>query len=400
MINWTGRLELAKSLHIWLILACFLALFFPSHILWTQCLIASVVWALFFVYRNKNFHKTQVVAILMLLFYLVICTTGIWVADSELFLNSVRMKVILIGMPFCFLVWPYWTKRQLNLFSIGLLFVLAISAIYVLINYVLNHQEILDRILQGQHIPVPFKDHIRYSILLCFGLILSIHQLDRNRKNQDSLRFYGWLFISLILFAYIQFLAVKTGMLISVIVILCFLAYKILMKRLYLKGGIAFLLLLGSVYFMAEYIPTVKNKLAYFSWDIGKYKAAEVKNYSDGERIESIVKGFEIAKANFWLGVGEGNLKLHLTTESKKMPHNQFIVVLAQNGIFGLLSFVAIFIGSIWVSIKKQKWMAFAYTLSMLVANMLEPMLETQLGLTIFSLPLLILHSIESLRET
>jgi O-antigen ligase len=188
-------------------------------------------------------------------------------------------------------------------------------------------------------------------------------------------------------------------MLISWIIILCFVAYKIWIKKRYLKGGLVLIFLLGTVYFMADYIPTIKNKLSYFSWDIGKYKEKNYQTYSDGERIVSIMKGFEIARQNPAFGVGEGNLVLQMDSPTNKLPHNQFIVVWAQNGIFGLMSFIAVFVISFWLAFKKQNWLAFAYTLAMVVANMLEPMLETQLGLTIFSLPLLIVHSIKLYKE-
>lgn len=395
MIKWTDRIALAKSLHIWLILACFLALFFPSHILWTQCLVASVVWAVYLWLRNPRFEHVRALSLSIICFYVLIGTSGIWAEDASIFLSSMRMKIILLGIPFCFLVWSRWTERQVHLFTLVFISALVVSAIYVLFNYSINRSEILEAMLRGQPIPVPFNDHIRYALLLCFGFMLCIHQMDRMRRLEATKNFWLWFITSLALFSYIQFLAVKTGMLVSILIVFCFIAYKILSKRLYWKGAMVFVACLGAVYVMTTYVPTVKNKLSYFTWDLGKYKDKDFKNYSDGERIESIVKGYEIAKDHFWLGVGEGNLILHLNTESKKLPHNEFIVVWAQNGIFGLIAFVAIFIISLVVSFKNENWMAFAYTLSMLVANMLEPMLETQLGLTIFLLPLLIVHSID-----
>lgn len=399
MIKLNENIKWSEDIQVWLILASFLALFFSSHILWSQCLIASVAWAVYVWVGHKRFQSQPAVAYAIVVFYFTLCISGLWAGDKSLFLDSIRMKIILLGMPFCFLVWNQWTARQFKLFSQGLILAIVISAIYVIVNYCLHWSEILDNILRGQPIPVPFKDHIRYSILLCFGLILSIHQADSSRKDFQARGFYFWLLVSLGLFGFIQFLAVKTGMLISLIIILCFVAYKIWIKELYLKGGLVLICLLGTVYFMADYIPTIKNKLSYFSWDIGKYKEKNYKTYSDGERIVSIMKGYEIARQNPAWGVGEGNLVLYMNSPINKLPHNQFIVVWAQNGIIGLISFIAVFVISFWSAFKKQNWLAFAYTLAMVVANMLEPMLETQLGLTIFSLPLLIVHSIKLYRE-
>ena len=380
---------------VWLLLACFLALFFPSHILWTQCLIASVLWSLAWLYRQRHIDKTNLAAWTMIGFYFLLCFSGLWAKDTNLFLSSIRMKIMLLGMPFCFLVWSEWKERQVHLFTLVLITALVMSAIYVLVHYSMHRSEILEAMLRGQPIPVPFKDHIRYALLLCFGLLLCIYQMDSMRRREATKNFWLWFVTGLALFSYLQFLAVKTGMLVSILIVLCFIAYKILSKRLYLKGFLLLMSCLGAVYGIANYVPTVKNKLSYFSWDLGKYKDRDFRNYSDGERIESIVKGYEIAREHLWLGVGEGNLVLHLNTASKKLPHNEFIVVWAQNGISGWIGFIAIFIVSFMAAIKRENWLAFTYTAAMFIANMLEPMLETQLGLTIFILPLLITHSIE-----
>lgn len=399
MIKSLEKINWSENMSVWLLLASLIALFFPSHILWTQCLIASVLCALAWSYRQGCHDKTNLVAWAMIGFYFIICLSGLWAEDTALFLRSIQMKIILLGMPFCFLVWSKWKERQVHFFTLVLVIALSISAIYVLFNYYMHRSEILEGILRGQSIPVPFKDHIRYALLLCFGLLLCIHQMDSMRRREATTNFWLWLVAGLALFSYIQFLAVKTGMLVSILIVFCFIAYKILSKRLYLKGFLVLIACLAAMYGIANYVPTVKNKLSYFSWDLGKYKEKDFKNYSDGERIESIIKGFEVANEHLWLGVGEGNLALQMNTESKKLPHNEFIVVWAQNGIIGLISFISIFNFSFWISLKRKNWMAFTYTLAMFIANMLEPMLETQLGLTIFILPLLIVHSIE-LKDT
>lgn len=386
-------------MHVLLVLAAFAVLFFPSHILWSITLIASVVWALCVWVLQRSFGNQNYPALSMMIFYLILCVSGMWAADKVLYLHAIRMKLVLLGMPFCFLVWQKWSVWQLESFTKGLLWIVGFSAIYVLWNYEMHQADILLGMLKGQSIPVPFKDHIRYAILLCFSLILNLYQTDRYRKRNDPKRFYRWLAVSIGLFFYIQFLAVKTGMLLSILVMLCFIIHKVVEKKIYFKGMIALLTVFGTLFVVIRNVPTVQNKLSYFFWDLSQYKENRYQQYSDGERIVSIVKGLEIVRGHYILGVGEGNLARHMDLPDGKLPHNQLIVVWAQNGIFGLASFMAVFIVSFWVSIKRQNWLAFTYTLAMFIANMLEPMLETQLGLTLFVLPLLILHALDSNTE-
>lgn len=397
MINGLSKVDWKKDLHVLLVLTSLVVLFFPSHILWSQSLIACVLWAVILFLKSRKFETKSFLAYLLITFYFIIVLSGIWAENNALYLGAIRMKIMLLGIPFCFLIWSHWSSNQIKLFTKGLLLAIFLSACFVVVNYLIHRTEILEGLLRGHPIPVPFKDHIRYSILLCFSLILSLYHADKCRKNQIKRSFYYWFAGSILLFFYIQFLAVKTGILLSIVVVFSFISFKIWKKKVYVKGLVAFLFIFISLFLVVQYVPTVKNKLSYFSWDIGKYKEKNYKSYSDGERIVSIMKGYEIAYQNPILGVGEGNLVRYMDSDSNKLPHNQFIVVWAQNGIFGLIGFIAIFVVSFWVSIKKHNWLAFAYTLAMFIANMLEPMFETQVGLTIFILPLLIVHSIERL---
>lgn len=383
-----------NGVHVILVLFCFLVLFFPSHILWTLTIILCIVHASFvFFVRRKLGHPISF-PFLFIGFYVLMAISFFWAEDAGLALKSLQMKLIVLTSPLCFLIWNPWTERQFYFFTKVLGFAVFLSFIYVVVNFVTNKSEILETILRGHPIPVPFKDHIRYAILLCFLLISSIFHADLFRKNGNTKKFQLCFILCISLFLYILFLAVKTGILLAIVIVISFILYKMLDKRLYLKGAIAILSLMGIVYFSIQSIPTVRNKISYFAWDIMKYKERDFKNYSDGERIESIIIGFRIASERPWLGLGEGNLVSKIPSKLKKMPHNQFLVVWAQNGILGLGVFSSIFVVSLIIGLRKQSWIIVCTTLILSIANILEPMLETQLGITLFALPFLIVHSI------
>jgi O-antigen ligase len=381
-----------------LVISIFFVLFFPSHILWTVTTILFIVYTLIYFFRSRSWHLNNRLALSMIVLYAVTVLSGLWAEERSLYTGAIRMKVILLGIPFCFMVLPRWSLVQFRWFSIALLMAVGLSALYVGIHYFQHQQEILTSISIGQPIPVPYKDHIRYAILLNFCLILALFHLDFYRKEDQTLPFLYWSGVSAALFFYIQFLAVKTGMLLSILIFIIFISYKIMEKRLYLKGLLGLFSMLIVLYTAVHYLPTVKNKLSYFSWDIEKYKERNFQNYSDGERIESIHQGIEVIKKHYIIGVGEGQLVSYLSNRDligAKLPHNQFIVVWAQNGILGLACMLAIFIVSFSSSYRRRNWLMAAYAMAMLTANMLEPMLETQLGLTLFIIPLLLLDSVD-----
>lgn len=106
------------------------------------------------------------------------------------------------GYTFCFMVLPRWSFVQFRWFSIALLMAVGLSALYVGIHYFQHQQEILTSISLGQPIPVPYKDHIRYAILLNFCLILALFHLDFYRKEDQTLPFLCWAGVSAALFLY------------------------------------------------------------------------------------------------------------------------------------------------------------------------------------------------------
>lgn len=383
------------NVHVGLVLISLWVLFFPSHIIWSLSLIFSCMWSVFLIIKKDYKLSQHILAYSIILLYCIHLISGLWSNNSNLYVDAIRMKTALLGIPFCFIVWKKWTDRQLTVFSIGLLFAVLLSAIFVLINYSIHNNEILEGLLKGQPIPVPFKDHIRYVILICFSMLLTLHQMDYSRKKQIKFSFYTWLLFSILLFIYIQFLAVKTGMLLSILVVFGFIGHKMLERKKYILGSWIAVLFIGMLFVLLKIFPTMQNKLSYFAWDIGQYQENKYKNYSDGERIASIVHGYKIVLQHPILGVGEGNLPIYMQSLSNKIPHNQFIVVWAQNGILGFLSFIGIFLISFFIAIKNSNWLAFTYTLAMCLANMSEAMLETQLGLTIFLIPLLLSHAIQ-----
>ena len=398
MIEHLNRIMGLEKWHVGLVISIFFVLFFPSHILWTVTTILFIVYTLIYFFRSRSLHLNNRLALSMIVLYAVTVLSGLWAEERSLYTGAIRMKVILLGIPFCFMVLPRWSLVQFRWFSIALLMAVGLSALYVGIHYFQHQQEILTSISLGQPIPVPYKDHIRYAILLNFCLILALFHLDFYRKEDQTLPFLCWAGVSAALFFYIQFLAVKTGMLLSILIFIIFISYKIMEKRLYLKGLLGLFSMLIVLYTAVHYLPTVKNKLSYFSWDIEKYKERNFQNYSDGERIESIHQGIEVIKKHYIIGVGEGQLVSYLSNRDligAKLPHNQFIVVWAQNGILGLACMLAIFIVSFSSSYRRRNWLVAAYAMAMLTANMLEPMLETQLGLTLFIIPLLLLDSVD-----
>jgi O-antigen ligase len=139
-------------------------------------------------------------------------------------------------------------------------------------------------------------------------------------------------------------------------------------------------------------IPTIKTKINYTKWSLSQ----STNDYSDIKRNNSIRQGFELIKMNPFFGFGEGGV----AKELKKMqhasdisnvilPHNQFIYSWASIGFFGFMFLLFLFSFLIYYGVKTKNYFLILYEIVLLVVFMVEPFLETQLGLALFLLPLL-----------
>ena len=196
MIEHLNRIMGLEKWHVGLVISIFFVLFFPSHILWTVTTILFIVYTLIYFFRSRSLHLNNRLALSMIVLYAVTVLSGLWAEERSLYTGAIRMKVILLGIPFCFMVLPRWSFVQFRWFSIALLMAVGLSALYVGIHYFQHQQEILTSISLGQPIPVPYKDHIRYAILLNFCLILALFHLDFYRKEDQTLPFLCWAGVS------------------------------------------------------------------------------------------------------------------------------------------------------------------------------------------------------------
>lgn len=386
-----------------LVLATFVSLFVKGHAVESITVLTMVAYALYLLYaKSERFIGRPKLFRIFIIYFVFMAITGLWAEDKSLFLDKIRTKSVLLGIPFAFLVFKTFNLDQFRKFTYGFVMFILLSTIYVVFNYFNNFELILHEMLQGHPIPVPFRSHVRYSILLNIALMVSLHRANLLSVNRRRLEYIAWAVISGFLFVFIQFLAVKVGLVISYIVAICFAIHKILQTKEFLIGA-AFLtsFCLVSVLAMSK-LPTIKNKIAYVKYDLKRYKMNDTKNYSDGERIVSVKKGIDIIREHPWMGVGEGNIPHYLTKDENgevKLPHNQFILTWAQNGIIGFLLLLTCFIYSILSSIRRKNWLLFAMTVSFFLACMVESMLETQIGAAVFILPWVLFSSLTNVHE-
>lgn len=129
----------------------------------------------------------------------------------------------------------------------------------------------------------------------------------------------------------------------------------------------------------------------------------QLNNYGDPnghsllERIEYWKIGLQIAKENWIIGVGTGDVQLKfdekyesnktlLLPEKRHRSHNMYLTVLISFGVFGLFLFLWMHFEFLHQMILKNAQLAVTFIVIILLSYTIEDTLETQMGITFFAL--------------
>ncbi len=329
------------------------------------------------------------------------CISGLWSADTNAWAEKVFMHLpyLTIGIGLQCLA-PANRKHFHYLFAFFIILCI-VGCIYSLNNYYLHKAAIDLSYNYSKVIPTPFKnDHIRFSMAVLIALILSVHLWVEYKSVKLRL---ALLFIISLLVIYLHVLAVKTG----VIGLYLLMLLVIVRSIFYKKNVILSVMLLACLCILPllayRFSVTFKAKVHYF-----KYSVHEIINnpksqseISDEGRIISYFTALDVWQNNILLGAGAGDMRLAMdkqydikygegVVQKKMLPHNQALVMALVAGVFGLIAFIAMLLVPLFMHYSKH-YLFWAFWLIFLIPLIVEPLHETQIGLTIHVFFLLLL---------
>lgn len=128
-------------------------------------------------------------------------------------------------------------------------------------------------------------------------------------------------------------------------------------------------------------------------YDFLRYMSNTGEQYSDAGRLTSLKVGYEIVLKNPIFGVGAGNLKKEVNEIYAQrfpnyvkpiMPHNQFLFVLAGNGLFGLSLFLIAFFLPLFYHRTYRNTFFLGFYSIFFVAFAIEHTIENAIGVGTF----------------
>ena len=409
MSKFLQRLE-RRDLTVLLFIICFVGLLF-SKILLSLCLLAllplallDIQWlptfsirprlrlgTLFQVYRS---HPPYWAIGLMLL---VVLATALYAGTSDYWFDRVRIKAPLLIAPILLAMIPPLCKRQLQTWMLGIIGIGVVSLIGFLINYAIHAEEIIEGLKMGQAIPVIIS-HIRYNLFIVFCMSCALWLCYEGAPSRNWQIFSGAAAVFFMIGLHI--LSVRSGLLAAYLVLLLALIYLVIDSKKYWMGIAGLLALILLPLIAIKVSPTLEARMGYAKYDLEQYLKGNVEDNSDGARIRSLKIGWETFQENKWLGTGVAKFRSTIKDKysrnypdqvEKKLPHNQYLSVLASTGIIGCSITFFGFLLPLFFRRQFTFYPLAALYLVIMTSMLFENTLETTVGLNLFLLPALML---------
>ena len=280
------------------------------------------------------------VAIAILLYLLLHVVALLWTDDKVSGLDVLQKQWKLMFMPvFLTALQPEHRRRNIYFFLAGL--------VAVMLSTYLAWLDLFHYGGVTPDHPTRRLFHVVYNPLLAFGFYLVMHEaiwegLKGGRR---------WFFYAIALcMAFNMFITEGRAGQVAFFVMLALLLLQYFRRNI-VKGVLIAAVLLPIMFGVGfQFSSTFHKRVIQVGDEIGSFK--ENPNTSIGLRLLFWENSWEIIKKNPLLGVGTGDYQNEYGKVNKKAsptmvvtdnPHNQYVMVLCQFGILGLLSLLAIF---------------------------------------------------------
>jgi O-antigen ligase len=337
-----------------------LAFVFPLTVAGGNLIISIIVltWLLSGNYKAKfNQIISNKLAVLSILFFSLHVLGLLWTDDLKWGLTIVKkMSDFLFLLPILLTI----TKKEYISHYISA-FILAMT-LTELLSYLVWFEVIgsLHKATAGN--PTPTMSHISYNPFLTFGIYLIAHEILFN-KHLAKLSKYIYVFFIVTMSINMFITGGRAGQ-VMYFVMLGILIFQYYGRERKVRAAIISLIIIPSIFFGAYNSSDIfQHRMDEAVKNISIYNTDGNKNTSVGQRITYTINSLEIIKNNLFFGVGTGDFpseynKIHVKNtpgvNTTVNPHNMYILVAVQLGLFGLLGMLLIFYQQIKFSLSAK----------------------------------------------
>lgn len=315
-----------------------------------------------------------------------------WSDDKAYWLRLVQTRLPFLVLPWALANFPYLSEKRCKSVLYLLVWFMVCMCIGVGINFVLHYDSILEGLGRGNPVPVP-RSHVRFSLILATAILSGGWLWKQKFWIWHTWERYSMAAAVVFLFVFLHFLSVRSGLfaLYSALIFLLFRYIWVSKKRLI---GVAGLCMLVAVFWIAkETVPSLKTRIYYMKYDWERFTNSDDGHlYSDGMRWISLQSGWDLWQQNPWLGTGAGDLYNETRrnvserypdySEDFRLPHNEFIFIMASTGLLGLTLSLLAFFWPICAAPKNALYLGFQ--IMAFTSFMIECTIENAIGVAWF----------------
>lgn len=361
--------------------------------------------AVCFMHRNikgqlQLFFSSPLLWSMSLLFILPL-VSGIWTADKNVWIDSLRIKLPLLFMPLAFASPFYFSKKEWQSILLFFITLITTGTMWSIAQYAGNMTAVNESYLRAKTILTPLDDdHIRFSWLVSVAILFLVIILIEYRQAKKYVSITAALLIAWFVI-YLHLLAARTG-LFSFYIMLCMVAVWVMIKKIRPVFAPVLFFIMIALPVTAYYVmPTFQNRVKYIMYDSGYFmKAHYLPGGNDAARVISLKAGWHIMQQNPLYGVGFGNIQSEadkwyqqyypqMIERDQLFPSNEWLVYGAGCGIPGLMMFTAIMLIPLFIRIKKRLvwWMI---NVTAAFSFLFDIGLEVQFGIAAYCMMVLI----------
>ena len=362
-------------------------------------LVASLLFKGVGVTLKKYFQTKELLVIAVYL--VIVLVSGIYSDNKHDWMNWVRIKLPFLALPLAFAPIQQLNNKKFVWVLYGFMLTFFVCTFLVLGNYFLHFESMTASFRQGTQIPMPFS-HIRYTLMLAFSFFCAVYLLKENQFIRSANEKWLQIVYALFVFAALHILSVRSGLL-ALYLGIFFLALTEIFRRKQLLLGAFIILLIAALPFGAyRLVPSLHNKIDYMRYDLEQYQKGDINENSDAMRLLSMQIGMQIWHEHPVLGVGAGDLETEtykiyarsypkISDYNRRLPHNQFIWVLATTGTVGFVLFLTAFFFPLAAHRYYRYGLFFILNLMIFSSFFTEDTFEEQMGSGFYLIFLLLL---------
>lgn len=330
---------------------------------------------------------------LMTLLLLVPAVSIGWSDDIPYWLRVTRVRLPFLILPWAFANLPRLSAEQHRRVLYLLVWFMVLMCVGVGLNFLWNYDAIITGLGRGQPVPVP-RQHVRFSLILATAIIVGAW-LWRQRfilKHRWERPALGAAVAFLFLFIHI--LSVRGGLAVLYAALGFSIVRYVWHTRRWALGAATLAALVAVLWISVENIPSLRTRVAYMKYDWERYQANDGEAYSDSERWISLKVGVQIWRENPIIGAGAGDLlqEVERITEaqypdyakSPKLPHNQWIHIMASTGLVGLALSLAGFLALFFDRNNRSNYLFLTFQLMAFITFIIECTVENAIGVAWF----------------